>query len=1009
LCKLPSIIDSVYPHFKSSVSEKELAEVYTPTQEELSFVEDFMRKHKKSLCFFILLKTFQRLGYFVSVCSVPKSIIQYISNCLGQFLDMAALADYDQSRIKWDHRQKILEFLQIKPLNDETRKILKDALYESAKTKEDIVDIINAGIEEMIHNRCELPKFDMIQREAKQARARNNAEIYRKAYDLMGQKGVTIIDLLFKTEGYAGKSAWNTLREDTGKPTLKTARKLLERLTWFQQFQFHGFDIALDDIPYLKFRHLAMEAKSLDAARIRSMAEKKRCTMVASLIRFSTQCTVDDLCEVMIKKMGNIHHQAKERLEQYLKKNQEKLDEIISKYKEIHDKCTGEGTESEKLSAISAIFDERPDLVEYTNRHLESVAKNHFRFLWPIFKASRAVFFDILSGLKFLSTSEDATIERAIEFAKIHRNRRVDLIPLSPEKENKETQLSTMEELSWIPDNWWNFVTDQKRRQQTPSNVNRRNFELCLFSQIVLALKSTDICVEKSEKYSDYRSRLVLWDEFDSNIVHYGEMVGLPVEKKGFINYIKELLFKEAEDTDSTYTENQEFNIDDKGIPSLKKLRAAADPDGLKIIEAQLLQRLQPRNILDVLVDTENALNWTRVFGPVSGLRTKLKNPDLAYIVSTFCYGSLLGPSQTERCLPLLDRRQISWVNQRHITEEKLQKSIEIIVNAYNNFVLPKYWGDGSSVSADGTKWDLYENNLLSEYHIRYGGYGGIAYYHVSDKYIALFSRFIPCGVYEAVYILDAMFENMSEIQPKTLHADTHGQSLTVFGLAFLLGIQLMPRISNWKSLKVFKADNTVQYTHIDPVFTEDKINWSLIEKHLADMFRIAISIQKGRISASDILRRLGSYNRKNKLYFAFHELGKVVRSIFLLKYFRLPEMRRNINHATTVNEAFNYFIQWVGFGNNGVITENSRDEQRKIIKYGHLVANALIFMNVYDQSRILEELVAEGYKVTPEILAHLGPFRTAHVNRFGQYSIDEDRDCIEFDYNSNIVSPVVN
>jgi hypothetical protein len=57
-----------------------------------------------------------------------------------------------------------------------------------------------------------------------------------------------------------------------------------------------------------------MEAKSLDAARIRSMAEKKRCTMVASLIRFSTHCTVDDLCEVMIKKMGNIHHQAKERL-----------------------------------------------------------------------------------------------------------------------------------------------------------------------------------------------------------------------------------------------------------------------------------------------------------------------------------------------------------------------------------------------------------------------------------------------------------------------------------------------------------------------------------------------------------------------------------------------------------------------------------------------------------------------------------------------------------------------
>ena len=66
---------------------------------------------------------------------------------------------------------------------------------------------------------------------------------------------------------------------------------------------------------------------------------------------------------------------------------------------------------------------------------------------------------------------------------------------------------------------------------------------------------------------------------------------------------------------------------------------------------------------------------------------------------------------------------------------------------------LPKFWGSGKRVSADGTKWDLYEQNLLSEYHIRYGGYGGIGYYHVSDTYIALFSHFIPCGVWEAVYI----------------------------------------------------------------------------------------------------------------------------------------------------------------------------------------------------------------------------------------------------------------
>ncbi|MEL7419863.1 MAG: Tn3 family transposase, partial [Cyanobacteria bacterium J06555_3] len=40
--------------------------------------------------------------------------------------------------------------------------------------------------------------------------------------------------------------------------------------------------------------------------------------------------------------------------------------------------------------------------------------------------------------------------------------------------------------------------------------------------------------------------------------------------------------------------------------------------------------------------------------------------------------------------------------------------------------------GSGKKAAADGSKFEIYENNLMSEYHIRYGGYGGIAYHHVS-------------------------------------------------------------------------------------------------------------------------------------------------------------------------------------------------------------------------------------------------------------------------------------
>ncbi len=46
----------------------------------------------------------------------------------------------------------------------------------------------------------------------------------------------------------------------------------------------------------------------------------------------------------------------------------------------------------------------------------------------------------------------------------------------------------------------------------------------------------------------------------------------------------------------------------------------------------------------------------------------------------------------------------------------------------------------------------------------------------------------------------------------------------------------------------------------------------------------------------------------------------------------RKPELRRSVNHATAVSERFNDFIQFLTFGNQGVIAANFREEQRKIM-----------------------------------------------------------------------------
>src|SRR5215813_1878458 len=226
---------------------------------------------------------------------------------------------------------------------------------------------------------------------------------------------------------------------------------------------------------------------------------------------------------------------------------------------------------------------------------------------------------------------------------------------------------------------------------------------------------------------------------------------------------------------------------------------------------------------------------------------------------------------------------------------------------------------------------------------------------------------------------------NATDLHPDIVHADTQGQSTAIFGLAYLLGIRLMPRIRNWKDLTFFRPSKHARYQHIDSLFT-DPINWRLIETFLPDMLRVGLSIKAGRLTPSIILRRLGTYSRKNRLYFAMRELGRVIRTGFLLQYLADADLRRTILGAMNKSESFNGFLKWLFFGGEGIIMENRRDEQRKIVKYNHLVANLLIFHNVVTMTKVIRQLVAEEQRVSAEALAFVSPYQTQHVNRFGNY-----------------------
>lgn len=154
-------------------------------------------------------------------------------------------------------------------------------------------------------------------------------------------------------------------------------------------------------------------------------------------------------------------------------------------------------------------------------------------------------------------------------------------------------------------------------------------------------------------------------------------------------------------------------------------------------------------------------------------------------------------------------------------------------------------------------------------------------------------------------------------------------------------------------------------------------------------MMRVVLSIKAGKVMPSTLLRKLGSYSRKNRLYQAFQELGKVVRTMFLLEYISNVRMRREINAITNVVEKYHHFLDWVFFGKQGAITENDPIEQEKRLKYLDLVASAVILQNTVDMSLAIQTLTAQGEVVSRRYIKALSPYVTRHIKRYGDYVVN--------------------
>jgi Domain of unknown function (DUF4158) len=376
---MPSLQDTAYPRLKHYLPAKELTALYTPTPDELTLAEQVARGRVSQVAFLILLKTFQRLGYAMLLAEVPASLIHHVAASHHQFITVAELKDYDASVTRKRHLTVVRQQLAIIGYNRTAVPVIEAVMTTMAQTKQDLVDLINAAIEELVRHRYELPAFSTLVRISRRIRNQVTEEFYLQITQSLEREVRVSLERLWNTEAM-GVTAWQQIKQDPGKPTLTHLQQWTERSQWLSHLRC-GTD-ALSSLPEAKLKHFAQEAQTLDAAQMKELPTHKRYTLAVALIHSQYAQGLDDLAEMLIKCLQKMHARAKAALEKYRVAHRAEVDTLILSFRDVLIAFLGEDLDSNRLQNIAEAMSRDPQhLLQDCEDHLAYLDDNYFSFL----------------------------------------------------------------------------------------------------------------------------------------------------------------------------------------------------------------------------------------------------------------------------------------------------------------------------------------------------------------------------------------------------------------------------------------------------------------------------------------------------------------------------------------------------------------------------------------------------------------------------------------------------
>jgi len=534
-----------------------------------------------------------------------------------------------------------------------------------------------------------------------------------------------------------------------------------------------------------------------------------------------------------------------------------------------------------------------------------------------------------------------------------------------------------------VPSSWMPLVVEDEK-------VNRVAYEICVLKALREQLRCREIWVVGSRRYRDPEDDLP--QDFEERKADYYEDLGIPLDAKAFTASLREELTLHLKNLDEKIIANPKVNlvpIKDGHKISITPFEPQAEPENLATLKREITQRWPGTSLLDILKETDLRADFTR-FIQSGTERSHMDKATLQrrILLSLFGMGTNTGIKSMES-LPEDDYKELLYIRRRFISNEGLRQAIAQVVNATLAVRLPGVWGEATTAcAADSKQFGAWDQNLLTEWHLRYGGRGVMVYWHVEKNATCIYSQFKRVSSSEAAAMIQGVLRHCTEMEVDRQYVDSHGQNAIAFAFCRLLGFDLMPRLKGINRQKLYKAEAGQDFPNINPVVAAKAINWELIEEQLDTMVKHAAALKLGMADAESLLRRFSRSNIQHPAYKALAELGKAIKTIFLCRYLDSEELRREIHVGLNVVESWNSTNGFIYYGKRGEISTNRKDNQEMGLLCLHLLQASMVYINTLMIQQVLEE-PGWSERMTPRDLAALSPLITQYINPYGRFELD--------------------